>query len=270
MKLLHIVANEPFTESVVAFTGHLADLLKAPITLLYAANSQAEMNKGYIVLEKARHVLDSCAQQITVRLVTGDKIETIVEEMGKEEYDLAIFELRRRRKVLPSKHRMFSQKILKHAPIPVMLVRRVNFKLEKVLVCTGGQSVSDKVVQLSAHLTEVAGLHATILHVSPSLPSMYTGMGEMDGTLDQVLKSETPLAQHLKESAETFAEQKIDARVEIRHGAVAEEILTEAEEGAYDLIVLGATGQQAIDTIFLSDVTQQVINRSSSAVLVVK
>jgi universal stress protein A len=113
-------------------------------------------------------------------------------------------------------------------------------------------------------------LTATLLYVAGAVPSMYTGMDEIEERLDEVLETDTPLAKHLRMSAELLAKNNIEAQVEFRHGDVAESIILEAEEGDHDLIVLGTSGSNTFAGMLLGNVTQQVINRAKCAVLVVK
>jgi nucleotide-binding universal stress UspA family protein len=181
-----------------------------------------------------------------------------------------LFGVRPRKRVIPSQFRRLSQKIIRQADVPVMLVRDECQSLEKILVCSGGQEISAPVVELSSKLAGRAGLKATLLTVSPSVPSMYTGMAEIEETMEELLETETPMAQHLRASAELLTGRGIEAEIEIQHGDVVEAILEEANVGGYDLIVLGAAEGMTWRGLLLGNVTQQIINRAASAVLVVK
>ena len=110
-------------------------------------------------------------------------------------------------------------------------------------------------------------MKATLLHVAGAVPSMYTGLDEMEETIEELLVTDTPLAQHLRQCAGYFTEHDIAAEVEIRHGDVVEAILEEAEEGEYDLIVLGESGARKFRGMLMGNVTQQMINRAASAVV---
>jgi nucleotide-binding universal stress UspA family protein len=151
-----------------------------------------------------------------------------------------------------------------------MLVRHVSRKLERMLVCTGGLEISDPVVNLSAKLADQAGLKATLLTVSTAVPSMYTGMEEIEETLEELLETDTPVAQHLRHSAEQLTKSGVPAEIKIRHGDVVEAILEETLEGNYDLVVLGETEGATLRGLLLGNVTQQIINRAPSAVLISK
>jgi nucleotide-binding universal stress UspA family protein len=55
----------------------------------------------------------------------------------------------------------------------------------------------------------------------------------------------------------------------VRLGRPAEEIVRRANEGGYDLIVMGARGRGAATSILLGSVSHGVLNQSPGAVLIV-
>ena len=172
--------------------------------------------------------------------------------------------------MIPSKFRLMIQKIIKQSEIPVLLVRKSSENLDRMLVCTGGLEISEPVVSLSARLAGQVGMQATLLTVSAPVPSMYTGMDEMEETLEEVLETETPLSLHLRKSAEMLTKSGINAEIKVNHGDVVEAILEEAGSALYDLVVLGSTEGWTLRGLLLGNVTQQIINRAPCAVLVVK
>ena len=137
-------------------------------------------------------------------------------------------------------------------------------------MCTGGLQISQPVVELSAKFAGQAGLQATLMTVAAAVPSMYTGMMEMEETLEELLSTDTPLAQHLRHNAEMLTKSGIQAEIKVRHGDVVEAILEETAQGEYDLVVLGETQQQTLSGMLLGNVTQQIINRAPSAILITK
>jgi nucleotide-binding universal stress UspA family protein len=205
-----------------------------------------------------------------IKFTVGNPRQLMLNEIEDENYDLVIMGIHPRRRVVPSAYRLLSQKIIKQSPIPVMLVREADPRLERILICTSGQDISEPVVEFSANLAGTAGLKATLLYVTGAVPSMYTGMYEMEEKLEKLLITDTPLANHLRTSAEVLAENNVEAQIELRRGDVAESILQEAEEGDIDLIVLGVSGSNILTGMLLGNVTQQIINHACCAVLIVK
>jgi nucleotide-binding universal stress UspA family protein len=267
MKLLYLTTHA-LKSPILAFTAELAELTDSSVTLLVGTKDVKGVEKIEANIKKVAEALINNPYEIKVEV--GDPFRLVCEELEAEEYDLVIMGVRPRRRMVPSGFRHLSQKIINISPIPVLLVREENLKLEKILICTGGQSISEPVVKFSAKLAREADLQATLLYVTSAVPSMYTGMDEVEETLVEVLATDTPLAKHLRISAGILAGNNVKAEIEICHGDVVESILNEAQEGEYDLVVLGASESNTLAGILLGNVTQQIINRAGSAVLIVK
>jgi nucleotide-binding universal stress UspA family protein len=96
-------------------------------------------------------------------------------------------------------------------------------------------------------------------------------MEAMEEGLEEVLKTDTPFARHLREAARLLNEFQVKARIELTHGDVAEEILAEAEKGDYDLIVIGAArDHNRLKEWLLGDVTRTVVNHAKRSILIVR
>jgi nucleotide-binding universal stress UspA family protein len=267
MKLLYISVDHLISDKVSEFVSDMADRTETSVTLFAVVDHEKHREK---IQERIKEVEKVFKATLEIKLETGDAIPLILKEIETGDYDIAVIGLRQRRRMVPSAYRLLSQKIIKQSPIPVMLVREASCKLERILICTGGQDISDPVVKFSANLARAANLKAALLYVAGAVPSMYTGMDEIEERLDELLETDTPLAKHLRASAEVLAKNNLDAHVELRHGDVAESILLEAEEGDYDLIVIGTSGSSTLTGMLLGNVTQQIINRACCAVLIVK
>lgn len=268
MKFLLLNTNQSLETPHMAFSVNVAKRTDSSVTVFTVA-------KEALPPEESKEFVAGIEKRFSgvpheIKFAVGDPLELVLKEIEGGDYDIVLIGLRQRRRVVPSAYRLLSQKIIRQSPIPVMLVRDADLRLERLLICTGGQDISEPVVKLSANLAEKAGLKATLLYVGGAVPSMYTGMEGIEGKLDELLETDTPLANHLRTSAEMLAENNLEAQVEIRHGDVAESILLEAEEGDYDLIVLGTSGSSTLAGLLLGNVTQQIINRACCAVLIVK
>jgi nucleotide-binding universal stress UspA family protein len=267
MKLLYLSIDQMISSQIAAYVADVASRTESSVTLFVVADKEGSVE---MIQKQISQIEEVITVPLEVKLKTGDPISLILEEIKAGDYDIAIMAIRQRRRVVPSAYRILSQKIIKQSPIPIMLVRDAAPKLERVLVCTGGQDISVPVVEFSANLAGLAGLKATLLYVTGAVPSMYTGMYEMEEKLEELLETDTPLAKHLRTSAEVLAQRNVEAQIEIRQGDVAETILQEAEKGDIDLIVLGVSGSSTLAGMLLGNVTQQIINHACCAVLIVK
>jgi nucleotide-binding universal stress UspA family protein len=100
---------------------------------------------------------------------------------------------------------------------------------------------------------------------------MYTGLDAIEETLPDLLQSDTPTARHLRQGAEILAQHQVPAELRLRYGVVADEILREANEGDYDLIVIGASGTAGrLKGWLVGDVAREVVDHAPRSVLIVR
>lgn len=74
----------------------------------------------------------------------------------------------------------------------------------------------------------------------------------------------------LRKLAQEELPEDVPFRVITREGAAAEEILAQAAEGGYDLIVMGTHGRGGLERAFLGSVTERVLRSATIPVLVTR
>jgi nucleotide-binding universal stress UspA family protein len=100
---------------------------------------------------------------------------------------------------------------------------------------------------------------------------MYTGLGELVESLSELLQTDTPVARHLRRGAQILEQHGVPAELRLRYGVVADEIIREARGGDNDLILVGAAkGRMKPKRLMLGEATEQVVQRSTRSVLVVR
>jgi nucleotide-binding universal stress UspA family protein len=143
--------------------------------------------------------------------------------------------------------------------------------LKRILICTGGQKLNQAVIERGAQLAQAAQAAVQLLYVTSPVPGMYSGLGNMDETLSELLQTNTPIAQHLRWAAHYLSQLGVSGEIKVRHGVVSEEIVREAQEGQYDLIVLGSrTEMSLLNELLMEKVTPHIVEYAPSSVLVVR
>jgi nucleotide-binding universal stress UspA family protein len=143
--------------------------------------------------------------------------------------------------------------------------------VRRILVCSGGRPISEQVITTGAWLAELTGAEVTLLHVSSAVPSMYTGLTAMDGSIEELLSSNTPAAQHLLHSLELFREHEIKTTFELRQGSVHEEIVRAVQRVGYDLVVIGPSAPStSLNHLFTIRVAEKILRLSPCSVLVAR
>jgi nucleotide-binding universal stress UspA family protein len=237
--------------------------------LLTVIENEEDLGLAYQTLEKAGWWIPDLDVDTTIRI--GTEINGILEEINKGAYDLIILKARQVSQIQDFLKTKIGQKISRQAPISVLIVKKKQLELKRILLCTSGADIADPVIELGAWLAEATHAKVTLLHVTGSIPSMYTGLDKIDEHLPDILQTDTPMAQHLRHAVSQLAQREIASELELRHGAVTDEILQEAYTGGYDLIILGATkATHHLAGWLMGDVTTQVLKASRCPVMVVR
>jgi nucleotide-binding universal stress UspA family protein len=153
----------------------------------------------------------------------------------------------------------------------VLILRDEVPVFEHILICTGGLEGRHVVVQSGAALAKAIAANATLLHVAPGpVPSMYTGLVGFEESLEDLLKTDTPVARHLRAAANIIDDFQLQGEIQLRRGAPLDEIVREVRLGKYDLLVIGRTrAMGGIKEMLLGDVMQQILTQVTIPVLVI-
>ncbi len=153
----------------------------------------------------------------------------------------------------------------------------------KILVPIDGSKHAHTALKTALELAEVHGSVLEILHVT-SYSEVYarTESGADDLSEDSASppewieeymaklreNDEKMLSQSLREAEKLHPELEITSK--LLWGRPGKVIVSEAEEGGFDLVVIGSRGLGGLAGLVLGSVSQHVVNESKVPVLVVK
>lgn len=149
--------------------------------------------------------------------------------------------------------------------------------IEKVLIPTDDSDTAKKAIDFAARLLENTSCHVTLLAVveEPVYSAFWSdGLIAPEVILPPQEELRTELenraAAVLEESASPLKARGLEVRTKIRFGNSAAEILREAEEGGYELIVMGGHGRGILGGFTLGSVSNRVVHHAKCPVLVVR
>jgi nucleotide-binding universal stress UspA family protein len=269
MKILTIIVSLPLDEPVVYLGGLIASLTNSPLTLLNVVSSEDKKKDGEKTLDQANQLLPDL--QVEKRLLCGKLVTRVLSETRIGDFDLVVVGTNYLPGSTVGPISPLARSLLSRAPHSVLIVRGPVSQLRRLLICTGGTEVAEPVIQAGAILASAARAKVTLLHVAGTIPTMYTGLHEIEETLPELLNTDTPIARHLRHSAEILTNYHITAQIELRHGLVSNEIIREAQMGQYDLIVTGSPEEtHRFKKWLLGDVIGRVTENAPCSVLRVK
>ncbi|MFQ5855901.1 MAG: universal stress protein [Anaerolineae bacterium] len=270
---MHILVTTDGLEharEAVKFACQLAAQAGARMTVLGVAEQADRDGVARRAIADSGRLLEERGIEHTTKLRHGHPAEEILQEIEQGNYDLIVIGARGRSRLTRFLLGSVSFRVLEHATIPVLIVRQARPQIKKILVTTGGRPESEPTMRFGAQLARTLGARETLLHVTNPVPQMYTGLGEMDETLTELMQSDTVEGRSLREGVRIMDDQKVEGHIELRHGLVEEEIIREAIQGDYDLIVIGSSVPAGpIGRLLVGNITRRVIDRTQRPVLVV-
>lgn len=141
----------------------------------------------------------------------------------------------------------------------------------KILVPTDFSPHSSEAIRVAAELSRTFAAPLTVMTVyqpviAPMVPEgvMFPLPVDLEGDVERVKER---LHQVEREAAMAGAGA---VRCELRQGAPFEEILASADEGSYDLIVMGTHGHSGLKHALLGSTSEKVVRKAPCAVLTVR
>lgn len=142
--------------------------------------------------------------------------------------------------------------------------------LRKILAAHDFSAPADGALDAAADLARRYAASITILNVSErklvatSEAYLLYQSDELQGLIDELYEKLAGVGEVLS------AAGAVQVATAVRTGTPAEEIVREATEGNYDLIVLGTHGRRGMSHALLGSVAEQVVRRAPCPVLSVR
>ena len=268
MKFLMTTDGSRHAEGAVAYGGILANALGADVTLLGVVESAAETGVVKASITKCQAILQGLEVKKMVRMGHAD--EEILRESERECYDLVVMGSLGARGLTRFLLGPTVTRVAKYARTSVLIVRGARRTVSRVLICTAAPGERAEMrVAFGARIARAVKARATVMHVLDEVTLVDIEDGEMT-VLTETLEADTPEAEHLRRCLAILKGEGVDGEAKFRYGLVEDEILAEAEEGGYDLVVIGAHSALGVEKYLLGDVAGKVVDHTKVPVLVVR
>ncbi|HVV01483.1 MAG TPA: universal stress protein [Verrucomicrobiae bacterium] len=270
MKILICSDGSEQADRAVKLGAAIATGCHAEATLLGINETSGEDTVLLDSLKRGQAVLEAKKTRSQLVLKRGNAVEEIANHTRESHYDLVV--IGAVRKGLAGTFWMSSKsyRIIKQVEPPVLSVAGKSSAIRKILICSGGKHYIDNAVRLTGQIAGGMGSSVSLLHVVPEAPAIYSHLPRMVETPAEVLSSKSELGVNLRNSKKILESAGVSADLRVRTGSVLREILAEISSGDYDLIVAGSALSRGFRTYVLGDITRELLNRVSCAVLVVR
>ena len=256
------------SNQAVAWGNLLAQFTGATPTLMTVVKHESAQRQARTFLENVTDTMTAGPVPPFIRLVVGRAAEDIVRVAKAGNYDLLVVGSR----PFPSLIKRFlgsvPERILQQAPCPVFIAKNHPDSLCRILICEGGRepSLLERFIAKLPNLIQ-DGTEIKILHVMSQILADPAGTGwELQADAQTLIEQRAPEGELLQGDARRLGTAPVPVFTEIRHGLVVDEIVAEAKNGRYDLIVIG---RHQGSNWWLADLMEQIVAQADRSVLVV-
>jgi nucleotide-binding universal stress UspA family protein len=267
MKILIYLDSEKYNHPPVFMGKIIARATGGEISVLVVVPKGGHPENGEAVADQVKLDLENLSPRVFIK--QGNSREIIKAELDREPYQLVIADTDRINRI--KKTIDVDPGLIKQSEISLLLTQQTKPKIKQILLCTGCKEDDYSLIHKAAGLAADLGAKVTLLHVFPgAVPSMYTGLEQIEETVDEMLQTGTPFAQYLRRGVEILKGNNIESEVKIRRGIPIEEIVRETQVENYDLVVIGSSMvDQGLIEMLLGNLAVKIINRIELPVLVV-
>jgi nucleotide-binding universal stress UspA family protein len=267
MKILITLDGESYTYSPVLMGRMIARATGGSVEVLVVIPRDGHLENGQAVVEQVKLDLEGLAPEILIK--QGNPGDLVKQELEQDEYQLVIASAEKIHRVRKSVE--IDPIFINQASISLLLTQNTKPKLENLLLCSACKENDYLLINQAVSLARDLSASVTLVTVIPgSVPSMYTGLDQIEETVEEFLQTDTPYAQYLRRSVEILREAKIHSEVKIRWGIPIEEIVRETQIQNYDLIVIGSSrANQGLKEMLMGNMTRKIIDRVDLPVLII-
>ena len=266
MKILTCTDGSRISDNALKFSSIIAKEFKSRITVLHVVKCNLPTKCEWImkyklggserILKKARDILSGFGLDSITKTRVGRIDKEIIKET-KEDYDLLVIGSHGVKGIGMFFFGAISYNVIENVRIPVLVIKKERASLSRILMCTGGSQYAEKAIRFGGKIARAMNADVTILHVVKN-HAQRNAKGYRDGE------------RYLNRGINILKKIGIEAKTVLVKGHRSGEIIREADEGNYDLIVMGTHGMNTMRLLFSGSVVYEVLKSTKVPCLIVK
>jgi nucleotide-binding universal stress UspA family protein len=262
--------GSPHSARALDLGVHIAKKAASTVDILVAAERDREEDARQLAQEAAAELAGA---GISVHRIerTSPLAEAVVHQAQAAPYDLVIIGSRGRRGVVRLLRGSVALHVTEHVPASVLVVKGRPRDLKRFLVCSSAGPVSDHTVRFASSLAGVLEASVTLIHVMSQVALSEQALcTDLGATAEELIQCGSREGIHLRQMLDLLAEEGQAGRAVVRHGLVRDEIIAEAQEGRYDLLVAGSHVTPGLNARLVDDLSTEILLAANRPVLVVR
>ena len=273
MRILIATGGAAHSDIAVQMGAQIVGAANLSLTLLTVIKHEVEYCNAEAILARAVFHAALDAAKVRTRIRVGNPAKEIIRESEEGSYDLVIVGSRPTHNLLTRLLGSTAEWVVSHAPCPVLIAKEAPGPIRRILLCVSGANAPSPHTLFVARLLPLLDgpCTITVLHVMSQISAGPTASAEWQlsaGAAELIQKNE-PEGKLLQNDILPLAQSQAYVQPRIRHGPVVEEILSEARDVSYDLIVIGTHQSRGWQRFLLDDLAHQIVVQADRSVLVV-
>ena len=280
MKILIVTDGSTIGANTAQYAALIAKPANADVTLLGIAASQKSAPR---IMEHLRalkqNLFDEGDCMVEMRAAVGQPEAVTLAEVDEHIYQWVIIGVTQRHGLRRFLYGSVARYLAQYVPVPLLIVNRPRHKLERVLVCTSAENPGETDARIGGRIAALVGAQITVLHVMSQVALVATAPDDLEEDAATLIERRAREGVHLARTMEILDELGIppEKRIaKVRHGLVVDEIIGEAREHDYDLVVMGAHGvpedrsQRSLRSLLQENITDQILTELRRPMLIVR
>ncbi|HLE73937.1 MAG TPA: universal stress protein [Anaerolineales bacterium] len=272
MKILIPVDGTNASVPVVMQGGFVARAFGVRPTLLAVVPAEKHRQESQLILDQALKRLSDLGIEAETKTRFGHVSVELRAEIEEGGYDLLVLGRLRKLNWLERLFGNTATKVLTSMPTAILFAKGVSDDFDRLLLCEslGVEGTLIKDLKYRFPLFFKGGREITILHVMSQMGAQPgVKSWELRASAEELIDAGTLEGQLIQEELGALTEKsRAQVRPRVRHGPVVEEIMAEAEEGGYDLIVIGAHQASGWQGFLLENLAIRIVAASHKPVLI--
>ncbi len=269
MKILLCTDSSLHMARALDLGTRVARMAASGVDILAVAERDRE-ERVYQLAEAAATDLKEAGIPVAIHRRTGRVAEEVVLQAQAAPYDLVVIGSRGRRGIVQLLLGSVARHVTEHVPTSVLVVKGRARDLKRFLVCSSAGPVSEHTIRFAGRLARALEASVTLLHVMSQLPLAEDAiLDDLEASAEELIQRGSREGEHLSRMLALLAAEGETARTVVRHGLVRDEIIAEAREGRYDLLVTGAHVTPGLNARLVGDLSTDILLAANRPVLVV-
>lgn len=254
-----------------ALGAQIARATAEKVDILDVARSLEQQDVSRRQIEEVADDLSKSGISVNIYRRPGFMGQRLIEQARTMDYDLVVIGSAGRRGMKRLLAGSRACTVLDGAATSVLVVKGSSQRrIRSILTCSSAGPTSANTIHFAAHLAHALGASVTLLHVMSQV-ALQEGATEADlvAEAEELMARDAREGVHLGSMLEILREEGVEAEAVVRHGLVVEEILAEATDGEFDMLIVGAHATPDIAGLLSADLSEKIMLAANRPILIV-